>query len=304
MPMYRPLLARLLLASLFALAACGGSETTSNNGAPDVAIDAGADTSVADASDAGADAADATDAGSDASEDDASSHDASDAPDVPDASDTTGDSGSDADAGNLPLAGFGDISGECGVLDDELTTADSYYIVNSIDFGADPYDDGDASLLTEGGREIIADGNAGGSSVLSEVFAYEVLERCELAMLLKTETEVVYTASDSKLTDILVEIDTLKIGVSVTRAVGWPREDPYTVEQAKSLLEDKLLDIQDSSANVAAEDAWTKQILHVIAYEDQHAASLETAYGQLDASVTADSVVFVTVSDGDDGFLY
>jgi indole-3-glycerol phosphate synthase len=43
MPMYRILFARLLLASLFALAACGGSETTSNNGSTDVAIDAGAD---------------------------------------------------------------------------------------------------------------------------------------------------------------------------------------------------------------------------------------------------------------------
>ncbi|MFP4600298.1 MAG: hypothetical protein ACLFVJ_18735 [Persicimonas sp.] len=260
----------------------------SNNAPADASQDAAND--ISDESD-DSDAGDG-DTGSDADTSDADSADT----DSSDAGDATDD--------EVPLAGFGEIEGQCGVLDDELTTDDSYYIVNRIDFGADPYDDGDESLLTEGGREILADGNAGGSSVLSEVFAYEVLERCELATLLKSETEISYTTSDSKLADMLVEIDTLKIGVSVTRAVGWPRDDPYTVEQARSLLEDKFSDIQDSTANVAAEDAWTKQILHVIAYEDEHATSLETAYGQLDASVTADSVVFVTVTDGDDAFLY
>ena len=35
------------------------------------------------------------------------------------------------------------------------------------------------------------DGNAGGSSLLSEVFAYEVLHRCEGATLLKTETDAI-----------------------------------------------------------------------------------------------------------------
>ncbi len=300
--MYRTLFTRLLLAALLVLGACSDADSPANNApsnhsAADASVDAVSDV-YADASDAGdADGADTSNA--DTSDADTSDADTSDAYNS-DAGDTTDDATSD----EVPLAGFGDITGECGVLDDELTTDDSYYIVNHIDFGDDPYDDSDESLLTEGGREILADGNAGGSSVLSEVFAYEVLERCELATFLKSETEIAYTTSDSKLTDMLVDIDTLKIGVSVTRAVGWPRDDPYTVDQAQALLEDKLLDIQDSTANVAAEDAWKKQILHVIAYEDQHAASLETAYGQLDASVTADSVVFVTVSDGDDAFLY
>jgi hypothetical protein len=287
--MIRILLATLLVLAGSSLAGCS-DQASQPNTSPDAAVDASDVADLFDVSDA-----------YDASRGDASDGDASGSDTGSDA-----DSGADSDAGtdDVPLAGFGAISGECGVLDDELTADNSSYIVNSIDFGTDPYDDADTSRLTEGGREIIADGNAGGSSVLSEVFAYEMLERCELAKLLKTETEVVYTTSDSKLTDVLVEIDTLKIGVSVTRAVGFPRDDPYTIERAKSLLKDKLLDIQNSSANVAAEDAWRKQILHVIAYEDQHAASLETAYGQLDASVVADSVVLVTVSNGDDLFIY
>ncbi len=263
---------RRSIALLLALAACSGSDAT----------DAGS-----------------IDSGFDAGEPDSSFSDAASL-----------DLGS-TDAGFLDLGGpdageptgFGFISGACGVLDDELTGTGAAFLENAIDFAMDPYDMGDFDRLTECGREIIRDGNAGGSSVLSEVFSYEVLARCEDAVLLKTETEIVYDQM-SKKTDLLVEIDGLKIGVSVTRAVGFPRDDPFPLMQASMLLEDKLSDILLSSAAVAPEDAWAKQILHVIAYADDHAAKLMTAYGQLDPAVTADTVVIVTVSNGDDMFLY
>ena len=219
------------------------------------------------------------------------------------------DAGTFEDAGTdggtmLPASGFGVISGACGMLDDELTSAEPDFFVNRIDFGTDPYDDGDFDLLTAGGQEIINDGNAGGSSILSEVFSYELLSRCEGAVLLKTETEVQYTNSQGKITDLLVEIDGLKVGVSVTRAVAFPFENPYTVEQAQEILERKLQDILASSARVAPADKWVKQVLYVIAYGEGHATSLEAAYDQIDPSLKADTIVMVTVSDGDDDFIY
>lgn len=227
-------------------------------------------------------------------------------PDVtPFADVATGDLGADIGSGGTePLPGFGEISGDCGVLDTELTSGTPHFFRNTLDFGTDPYDDADAARLTDGGREIIADGNAGGNSLLSEIFAYEVLARCEGAMLLKTETEVEYQNPMGKLTDLLVEMDEIRIGVSVTRAIAFPFEDPYTAEQAEALLADKLADIQLSSANVAAADAWQKQVLHVIAYSPMHADSLRTAYEALDPAVLADTVVYVTVTDGDDAPLY
>ena len=168
---------------------------------------------------------------------------------------------------------------------------------------ADPYDDADLARLTAGGREIIADGNAGGSSIMSEVFAFEVLARCELATLVKTETEVVYD-TQGKITDLLVEIDGQKVGVSVTRAVGFPFDDPYTVEKATAILEKKLADIQVSTANVSDGDRWVKQILHIIAYADAHVTSIETAWNALDSGLRGDTIILVTVSDGDDAFIY
>jgi hypothetical protein len=213
-----------------------------------------------------------------------------------------GDEGSDGGDG-LPLAGLGTLSGDCGDVlgTDELSGSTPSIFVNTLDLGTDGFD---TAQLSVGGTEVWDDGNLGGSSAESEVIAFEVLYRCELASLLKTETEISYVDEGGKKTDLLVEIDGIDLGVSVTRAYGWPPEDPYTVEQATVLLEDKLGDIPLSSANVASEDAWTKQILSVIAYTPDHAASIATAWAALDAEVQGDTVLFVTATEGDDEALY
>jgi hypothetical protein len=219
--------------------------------------------------------------------------------------DTTPDTEADGSgAPLLPLPGFGTITGSCGVLDNELLSPDPSVIVNAIDFGTDPWDNpADLGLLTSGGQEMVADGNAGGSSLESEIFSLEVLTRCEGAVLVKTETEVVYDLSGS-ITDILVEIDGMKVGVSVTRAVGFPRDAVYTEATASALLSRKLTDIQESTAHVSAGDRWVKQILHVIAYADQHVAAMQAAFAGLDPSIKADTILWVTRSDGNDEFLY
>jgi hypothetical protein len=219
-------------------------------------------------------------------------------------SDDAGDAAA-SDGGSLwPLPGFGVISGPCDVLDTELAASTPAFFANHIDFGSDPYDDADYALLSVGGREMIDDGNAGGSSLLSEVFSYELLARCEDAALLKTETEIAYDDPGSKITDLLVEMDGLRIGVSVTRAYAYPPGSVYTTERAKALLEKKLGDILESSANVSAGDAWVKQVLYIIAYNDQHLAAVEEALGAIDGPLKGDTVVMVSVSDGDDAFLY
>ena len=56
--------------------------------------------------------------------------------------------------------------------------------------------------------------------------------------------------------------------------------------------------------NVAPEDAWSKQVLYIIAYGPMHADSMETAWGQVDSALRADTVVIVTVTDGDDEWIY
>jgi hypothetical protein len=212
------------------------------------------------------------------------------------------------DAGVAPAidaaatVGFGSISGACGVLDDELVSATPGFFRLAIDFER-AYTDADEGLLSPGAREILAEGNAGGSSVLSEVFAYEVLQRCEDALLLKTETKIEYDTA-GKLTDFLAEMDAEKIGVSVTRALSFPFDSAYAPMAASDLLDKKLGDILVSSANVAEVDRWKKQVLAILAYGPAHAETLEQAYAALDGSLKADTLVYVIVTDGADDFIY
>lgn len=197
--------------------------------------------------------------------------------------------------------GLGALRGECGVLDAvALTGEQPGFIVNTLDFGDVGFD---YDLLTPGGQAVFDAGNLGGSSLFSEVIVFDVLARCDAAELLKTETEIEYDAKGTR-TDLLVEFDGTKIGVSVTRGQGFPLEDPYSVEQALVLLEDKLSDIPMSTANVSPVDAWEKQILHILAYGPMHAESLQTAYETLGSELTLDTLVVVTVTDGDDLFIY
>lgn len=194
------------------------------------------------------------------------------------------------------------ISGACGVVDAmQINSPDPIVYRDTIDFGMDVYD---RSKLSPGGQVIFDLGNLGGSSLESEIMSYEVLYRCELAKLLKTEGEIVYTNPMGKKTDLLVDIDAFQIGVSVTRAYVFPPNMPYTQQMAYDLLNQKLGDILASSANVAPEDAWPKQILHVLAYTSMHADSLEAAYGMLDPAVRADTILWLTVTEGNDEFIY
>jgi hypothetical protein len=202
----------------------------------------------------------------------------------------------------LPLPGFGAISGMCGVLDDqEWNSSSSYLFRNAIDLGSSGFDE---TKLTQGGQKIWKDGNLGGSSVHSEVFSYELLKRCELATLLKSEGEIKYKDAGGKKTDLLVTIDGRKVGVSVTRAFHFPPSNPYTEQEATTLLTKKLADIPKSEGNADPADAWVRSVLHILAYNSQYADSVEAAYKKLDATINAKTILVVTVTDGKDDYIY
>jgi hypothetical protein len=297
----------------------------------DVLVDSGADSAGVDAeaADAGSTDAesedtdatpDATDAdaaepNADAGEPDAASDASTDARDADSGEDVSPmDVGEDVevsdadtedvDSGEWPLAGFGELTGDCNQLDDELLSGAPYVFSNTIDFGDDPFErDVDDGRLTPDGRAMLAAGNAGGSSLYSELFALETLVRCEGAVLLETETTIVYDEVGS-ITDFLVSIDDRNIGVSVVRAFRFPPEGEYTVEQAAHVLRGKLTDILESSANVNEAFAWEKQILHVVAYSDRYADSVRAALPTLPSEVLADTIVMITTTNGDDDPIY
>jgi len=103
-----------------------------------------------------------------------------------------------------------------------MTSSASSIFQNSIDFGASGYDVSQFNDLTLGAQSIITAANDGGSSTLSVAFSFEVLGRSQSAVLLKTGDEILYDDPSSKTADYLVEINGHKIGVTTTRAVGFP----------------------------------------------------------------------------------
>src|SRR4051812_46496206 len=185
------------------------------------------------------------------------------------------------DSGGNALAGFGDLSGMCGVLGaPDLTGASPELIRTTMTFARRYNDPADRPLLTVGGQHLAATPNAGGSSGLSEIFAYEELARCEHASFLKSETEIQYQTT-GKITDLEVMIGSEKIGVSVTRAQTYPLGMTYSLSTATTLMNKKLGDIKLSTANVSAADKWTKQVLAVLAYDSQAADTIAQAWMNL-----------------------
>ncbi len=207
-------------------------------------------------------------------------------------------------AGAVPLPGFGDLSGMCGVLAvADLTGAAPELHRDTLTFARRYDDPADRTLLTAGGQHMMSVGNAGGSSLYSEVFAYEELARCELAGFLKGETEIVYDTT-GKITDLEVTIAGHKIGVSVTRAQTFPLGQTYSLDAATTLITRKLSDIEVSTADVSAADRWDKQILAILAYDDQAADAMEQAWATVDPAIQADTIVVITTTGGDDTFIY
>jgi hypothetical protein len=219
---------------------------------------------------------------------------------TPDAA-VTPDAAIDAPSASM---GFGDLSGMCGVLGaQDLTGASPELFRATMTFARRYVDPDDRPLLTPGGQQLASTPNAGGSSLLSEVFAYEELARCEHATLLKTETQIVYDTT-GKITDLEVMMGQEKIGVSVVRAQTYPLGMPYPPDTATTLITRKLSDIKMSTANVSEADRWTKQVLAVLAWDSATADVVSQAWTSLPADVKSDTIVVLTSTDGEDTFIY
>jgi hypothetical protein len=207
----------------------------------------------------------------------------------------------------VPLAGFGDLSGMCGAIQEaDLTSASPKTIQVHFHWAMGYVDPDDRSQLTAGGQHMAATPNAGGNSGLSEIFAYEELARCELATFLKSETEIIYDPVTSKKTDLEIMLDGHKLGVSVTRAFEGPLgSGPLTMADAVTLSQRKFSEIHDSTAGTAnTVDKWDKQILSVLADDDDDATTWLAATATLDAATIGDTILVLITTDGDDAFIY
>lgn len=200
---------------------------------------------------------------------------------------------SDAAAPDVPPSPFGHIEGDCDLLPSTLAAEGSALLLNTFDFDGDPFASAD---LDPDALAIFDERNAGGSSKCSEVFSMELMDDCADASLYKTETQVAYDQEGS-LIDYVMLLDERRVGVSVTRAYKGPL-DTWTAEEASALLTKKLSGLAEASANVSAEDAWDRQVLHVWTLRPDWADMVQAAWDQLSAADKANVVVIVTLEKG------
>jgi hypothetical protein len=199
---------------------------------------------------------------------------------------------------------LGTLRGTCGTIRAMLSSPSPSLLRNELTFVAgERYE---RSALSPGGQRMYDTANAGGSSTESEVLSTEVLHYCEGAALLRTETEVRYRPADdagaNSITDLVVEIGGVRVGVSVTRVY---RPLPMTLSDAdvRTIIEGKLVGVNRSSVRVLPKDRWVKQVLHVFVRSDAIAEQVERVWAALPEATRADTIVLVTVTRGG-GFLY
>jgi hypothetical protein len=92
----------------------------------------------------------------------------------------------------------------------------------------------------------------------------------------------------------------------VTRAFKGPfGSGALDMASAVTLATKKFSDIHDSTAGVQnTVDKWDKQILAVETDDADDANTFLAATATLDASVIGDTILVLSTTDGDDGFIY
>jgi len=148
---------------------------------------------------------------------------------------------------------------------------------------------------------MMTEPNAGGSSILSEVLSFEMLNYCFGASLVATEMELEYNWG-SKITDYSCKINGHIYGVSVTRMIDFDDLDKkhkatFTDETVVTLLNKKLQGILSSTAGVYDQYKWEKQILHVWATSHFVKQAFEELYELADPFLKANTVVLISVTE-------
>ncbi|KAK2953740.1 putative Signal transducing adapter molecule 2 [Blattamonas nauphoetae] len=142
--------------------------------------------------------------------------------------------------------------------------------------------------------------NAGGHSENSEALSFEVLYRMFGAKLVKAEMEIKYDNAGWKKTDYSCTLFGHYIGVSVTRAVGFPSSSDFGPSDAQALLSKKLFGICVSNVGVSGEEKWERQILHVWCQNSETAKILQDVYYTLHADLRSNSLLLITVAGNHD----
>ena len=148
--------------------------------------------------------------------------------------------------------------------------------------------------------------NAGGRSDISEMFSIDYFTRNYQATDILLEMEIDYWI-DYKMVDFVCTIDNNRIGVSVSRAMGYPSAVDFTREQADNLIMKKLFGLIVARNSVIKQQSFIRSILHIWCQSSVIADLLNEAYQALDDDdygLDVKGIVFLQLTICDDIQLY
>jgi hypothetical protein len=152
-------------------------------------------------------------------------------------------------------------------------------------------------VVSDGARRILTEPNAGGNSYVSEILSAEYMVVRFNAYNFKTEMEIVYIDAHWKKVDYLCMIFDQQIGVSVTRAMGYPYEYLFTYESAVYLLNKKLNGLIVARAGLTEGYHYNKSILHVWCQSLRIALLVDEVFKTMRNIYMEDVIIITTITD-------
>jgi len=145
-------------------------------------------------------------------------------------------------------------------------------------------------------RKLYCEPNAGGKSMNSEAFSVNVLNELYGVNQILTEMEVEYIWYNYKKCDYICTIYEQQVGVSVTRAMGFPDPSHFSEDDADKLLKKKINGLMVARDGVIDKYNFDKCILHVWCESQRIADIIKYRYSLLDLDIKEDIIILLTVT--------
>ncbi|CAM9894353.1 unnamed protein product [Discosporangium mesarthrocarpum] len=144
---------------------------------------------------------------------------------------------------------------------------------------------------------VATEPNAGGHSVVSEALSMEYLARRFGARDVITEMAINYWSFNWKKVDFICTLQGHRIGVSVTRAMGYPSPFEFNSTDAERLLHKKLHGLIVARSGISEEQRHLKSILHCWCQDGRIARLMLEAFESMnDDTITENVAVLLTIA--------
>jgi hypothetical protein len=139
----------------------------------------------------------------------------------------------------------------------------------------------DRVILCSSAKKSLEVVNAGGKSQVSEALSIDYFVKYYHACDIVFEMEVEYWSCYS-MVDYLCTIKQQRVGVSVTRAMGYPDEKMFDEQSASYLLKKKLYGLIVSRNATSERHSFYRSVLHVWCQSQRIAQLVQEAFSALD----------------------